>query len=372
MHTPRIYQKIKKKHSSLYAREEYGELQLKKFLKWRSSILILILILVITVILTTVIGPVQISPLIATKILISKLPVSGIIFTKTWSSIEETIILEIRLPRIILGILVGASLAVAGATMQGLFKNPMADPFIIGISSGAALSVSLIIISGIDLGLGMFTLPIGAFLGASLAAFLVYNIAKVDGRVPIATLLLSGIAIAAFLSALTSFVMYMAGESLHQIVFWLMGGLSGRGWNHVFMIFLPVIAGTAVLFLFARDLNLMLLGEEPAQHLGIEVEKIKKIILLLASLLTGVAVSVGGIIGFVGLIIPHIMRTLVGPDHRILLPASALVGGIFLVWTDTLARSIIAPTEIPVGIITTFFGAPFFLYLLRVKKSSFG
>ncbi|MFQ5888174.1 MAG: FecCD family ABC transporter permease, partial [Candidatus Hydrothermarchaeales archaeon] len=249
--------------------------------------------------------------------------------------------------------------------IQTLFKNPMADPFVVGISSGAALGASIAIIFGLG---GLFSLPLLAFFGAATAAFIVYNIAKTGSVVVVETLLLSGIAVAYFFSAITSFLLYSAGEALHQIIFWLMGGLWASSWTKI-AILLPVfLLSFGVLLLFSRDLNALLLGEEPAKHLGIDVEMIKRIILLAASLLAGVAVAFAGTIGFVGLIIPHITRLLVGPDHRILLPSSALVGAIFLVWSDTVARVLIAPAEIPVGVITAFFGAPFFIYLLRSKR----
>jgi len=342
---------------------------LKKIFHWKLIITYLTVILGLTVVLATTLGAARISPLVVLKILMAKLPLINNLVIPTWSIGEATIILQIRLPRIILGMLVGVALGVAGTAMQGLFKNPMADPYIMGISSGAALGAIFTIVFGLTI-FGMYTIPLIAFVGAAAAIFLVYNIASVRGKLPVSTLLLAGIAVTLFLSAIISFLMYTAGEQLHGIVFWLMGGLWGRNWNHVMMAFPFICFGSILIYIFARDLNVILLGEEPAQHLGIEVETLKKIIILSTSLITAAAVSVSGIIGFVGLVIPHIMRILVGPDHRILLPSSALVGGIFLIWADTLARTIIAPTEIPVGIITALFGAPFFIYLLRTRKRS--
>lgn len=330
---------------------------LRKRLQWKLILLALVIALGITIIAATAIGPVE----IPFAVVISTIAGLG----PTPSPVERTIVLDIRLPRIILGILVGAALGVAGTAMQGLFKNPMADPYIIGISSGAALGASIAIVTFSS---SFYALLLMAFVMATLTVFIVYSIASIGGKVPVATLLLAGIAVGTFMSALTSFIMYTSGENLHGIVFWLMGGLWGRSWIHVFIILPWVILGSAVIFIFARDLNAMLLGEESAQHLGIEVETVKKILIVSASLITAVAVAVSGIIGFVGLIIPHIMRLLVGSDHRILIPSSALVGGIFLVWADTISRTVISPTEIPVGIITALFGAPFFVYLLRRKK----
>lgn len=342
---------------------------LEKILHWRLIVTYLIVVLGLTIVITATLGPAHISPLVVLKMLASRLPLVDSLVATSWSVAEETIIFQIRLPRIVLGVLVGAALGVAGTAMQGLFKNPMADPYIIGISSGAALGATFAIVFGLGT-LGMYTIPLVAFIGATAAIFLVYNIASVGGKLPVGTLLLAGIAVSLFLSAITSFMMYISGEKLHGIIFWLMGGLWASSWDRVLISFPLIFVGTTIIYIFARDLNVMLLDEEPAQHLGVDVEGLKKIMMISTSLITASAVAVSGIIGFVGLIIPHTMRILVGPDHRILLPCSALVGGIFLVWADTLARTIIAPTEIPVGIITALFGAPFFIYLLRKRKRS--
>ncbi len=354
---------------------------IKKTLRWKSIIFALMMALVLTIIIIVSIGPVKIplpdvfnillnALLNEIYLLLGKMPlINGLIAPPQIlvNPTHESIILHIRLPRILLAVLVGAALAAAGTMMQGLFKNPMADPFIIGISSGAAAAVSATIVLGIVI-FGRYTIPIMAFLGATTAAFVVYNIARVGEKVPVETLLLSGIAVGAFLSAITSFMIFLAGEDLHHIIFWMMGGFWAANWEQVKLISPLICIGIVIIYFFAKDLNVMLLGEEPAQHLGISVESFKKIMLIFASLITAAAVSFSGLIGFVGLIIPHIVRILTGPDHRILLPASALVGAIFLAWADTLARTIMAPAELPVGIITALFGAPFFVYLLRTRK----
>jgi iron complex transport system permease protein len=311
------------------------------------------------------IGPASIRIDAIIQIILGRLPIIGAAFENASDGSSEVIIILLRLPRAIQGALVGASLATSGVVIQSLFKNPMADPFVVGISSGAALGASVAILLGFS-GLGF--LPLLAFFGATAAAFTVYNIAKTGQGVVVETLLLSGIAVAYFLSSITSFLLYSAGEALHQIVFWLMGGLWASSWTNIAILTPAFFISFAVLLLFSRDLNALLLGEEPAHHLGIDVEMIKRMILLTASLLAGVAVAFAGIIGFVGLIIPHISRILFGPDHRVLLPSSALIGAIFLVWSDTFARTVLAPAEVPVGIITAFFGAPFFLFLLRSKR----
>ena len=324
----------------------------------------LLIALVLMIVFVVTVGSVHIPPLTVAKIVLSKIPLTSNLVSESWPSIYEAIVIDVRLPRVLLGTVVGSALAVAGCAMQGMFRNPMASPYIVGVSSGAAFGAALAIV----LGGSMYILPLGAFLFATLTVFIVYNIARVRGRVPIETLLLAGIAIGCFFSALVSFMNYIAGEKLPTIVFWLMGGLWASNWDKVAIAFPLILLGIVGMFLFSRDLNIMLTGEEHALDLGIDVERVKRIILVFAALITAAAVSVCGIIGFVGLIIPHIMRILVGPDNRILLPSSCLVGAMFLIGTDTLARTVIQPTELPVGIITALFGAPFFLYLLRRRR----
>ena len=282
---------------------------------------------------------------------------------------QRDIFLQIRLPRVFLAALVGASLAVAGAAFQGLFRNPLADPYIIGVSSGAALGASLAVVTGLSLGLAGFSaVPLLAYAGGLATIILVYHVSRQGDAVPVLMLLLAGIAVSAFLSALVSLFIYFAGERLHQVVFWMMGGLGAAKWGYVRIMIPYFLVGFGVIYYFARELNALLLGEETASYLGIEVEKLKKIFLAAASLLVAAAVSTSGIIGFVGLVVPHMVRLVAGPDHRFLLPASALCGAILLIGADTLARTIIAPAELPVGIITAILGAPFFLYLLRRRR----
>ena len=318
-----------------------------------------------TMIFALAIGPTQISPLLILKIFISKL----INIHSDWPAYFESIIIEVRLPRILLGALVGAALGIAGCSMQGMFRNPMASPYVTGIASGAAFGASLIIILGIGTG---WIVP-SAFLFSVSCAFLVYFVARARGKVPVGTLLLVGIAISLFFSALVSFTQYVAGErEVRQIVFWLMGGLWASSWEKVVMSLPLILLGSIGISFFNRDLNILLSGEETALDLGVDVENVRKMVLVLAFLITATCVAFCGIIGFVGLIIPHMMRIIVGPDHRILLPSSFLAGAIFLIWTDTLACRIIAPTELPVGIITAILGVPFFLFLLRSRKKQIG
>lgn len=245
--------------------------------------------------------------------------------------------------------------------MQGIMKNPMADPFIVGTSSGAALGAAIAIILKLNhsvLGMGMVS--VFAFVGSLMATVIVYQMARIRGRVPVNTLLLAGIAIGQLFTALMSFLMVIFSKDVANIVYWTLGSFSSRGWNHVRMAAGPILLGSILIYVFSQDLNIMLLGEETAENTGVEVERVKVIILVLSALVTAFAVSVSGIIGFIGLIVPHIVRILIGPDHRVLLPVSGILGGSFLMLADTAARTLIAPTEIPVGIITALLGAPFF------------
>lgn len=341
----------------------------RKYLRWNLILIGLLITLFFTIVITVTIGAVgPIGAGIPERIPIRA--VWDILFGKSnlWPDTYKTIIVDIRGPRILLAALVGCALAVSGAAMQGVFKNPMADPFIVGLSSGAAAGASISILLGLSISIGMYSTPFLAFSGAALTIFGVYFIARSGGRVQLETLLLTGIAIGSFLTAITSFLMYMANTQFRFLFFWLLGGLYKASWSTIAVAFPLILLGTIIIQFFARDLNAMVLGEESAMHLGINTESVKKILLIFSSLIAGTAVAFSGIIGFVGLITPHIMRILVGPNHRVLLPASAFAGAIFMIWSDTIARTILSPTEIPVGIIAAFCGAPFFVYLLQKSK----
>ena len=317
-------------------------------------------------------GPVHIDALVVVRIWLHKMT-GGILMEKDWARIPETIVMDIRTPRVILSILVGQGLAVAGAAMQGLFRNPMAEPYVLGMSSGAAVGAALSIVLGVGKIFGTFSTPALAFTGATATIFVVYHIARTGNRVPTETLLLAGIAVGLFLTAVVSFLKITATmESLQNVVLWLMGSFATATWLDVKMATLPLLGGTAVLFCMARELDIFQFGEETAIHLGMNVETAKRVLLISSALVTGAAVAVSGIIGFVGLIIPHMVRMGLGGRHRILLPASALCGSIFLVCCDTLSRIIVEPAEIPIGIITAALGAPYFVYLLRRRKKAGG
>ena len=277
----------------------------------------------------------------------------------------EAIVMRVRLPRISLAATVGFALATAGTVMQGFFRNPMADPSIIGVSSGAAVGAVAAIVAPtvIPFGVGLRG---AAFIGAVVTAFVVYLVATDGGRTPVATLLLAGVAIQAFLGAVIAALQLYSGEGLRAVVHWLMGHLGNAGWGDVTITLLIVPVLFVILLAYARDLNVLLLGEAAAAGLGVEVERTKRLLLAVSAVMTAAAVAVSGVIGFVGLIVPHMLRLLVGPDHRVLLPAAALGGASFLVITDTIARA--GATEVPVGIVTAALGAPFFLYLLRSRE----
>jgi iron complex transport system permease protein len=337
----------------------------------------MVIILTVTLIFITIlslnIGFAQIPFFTVLKILAKRMPFLGnLVDSSNVSYVEETIIIQIRMPRILAAALVGAALAAAGVVYQGIFKNPMADPYVLGVSAGAAVGASLTIVLGIGFTLlGMSTVPVSAFVGSLIAIFVVYNISRVGSRVPVTTLLLSGIAVSIFLSAIVAVLQVIAGERLHIIVFWLMGGFSYVEWKDVWAVLPLICLGTVVIYFYTRDLNMLALGEETAQHLGVDVEKVKKLLLVFGSLITASAVSISGLIAFIGLMIPHITRIMIGPDHRILLPTSIIVGASFLVICDAVARVIVSPVELPVGVITALSGGPFFIYLLRKKKESY-
>lgn len=294
------------------------------------------------------------------------------IFNKSSVSNSTAIIIgEIRLPRIILSFLVGAGLAVAGTVFQAIIRNPMVDPYVIGISAGAGTGVMTALFFGIEFTiLNLNSVPAFAFLGAVLTVFIVYQLAKVGNKLPVLTFLLAGVAMSFILNSLMSFLMVLRTENLQQLVYWLMGSLAGASWLDIKMILPYFLSALFVIIFYLKDLNILLLGEESASHLGLNVERTKIILLGAASLITAAVVSVSGSIGFIGLVIPHIVRLIIGPDHRKLLPLTAIFGGGFLLIADTFARTILAPMELPVGIITALAGGPYFIYLLRNKSKN--
>ncbi len=323
------------------------------------------LLVLATALVSMSLGPVSIPIGHIAGILLSPFGADLSDFTRT----EQLVIEQIRIPRILVGGMVGMALGVAGATMQGLFRNPMADPGIIGVSAGGATGAVLAIALGINTAF-FLALPAFAFLGAMAAALLVYGIAAVGGRFSTATLLLAGVAISSFLGAVISSVIVLApnNESLREILFWLAGGLDSRSWEHVRIAAPLILGGVAVIMIMARDLNLLILGDDDARSLGVRVGTVRLMLLGASSLVTGAAVAVSGTIAFVGLVTPHVLRLIFGPDHRVLIPMSALGGAAFVIVADTLARTIFQPAEFRVGILTAFVGAPFFILLLIRNK----
>jgi iron complex transport system permease protein len=281
-------------------------------------------------------------------------------------------ILPLRLARTINGLVAGAGLSVAGVVFQALLRNPLAEPYVLGVSSGAGVGAALAIVLGIT-AVGLWTLPCMAFAGALATILLVYSLARTPaGTVPAPTLLLSGVIVSAVLGSLLMFVVSVApSEKLHSVVWWLLGSLQILEGRLLYVVAGIVLVGIGLIIVFARDLNLMALGEEPASHLGLNVERARLGFFLVASLITGATVAACGMIGFVGLIVPHTMRLILGPDHRRLVLASALAGAAFLVLADVAARTLLAPREIPIGVVTALLGGPFFLVLLRQKKSAY-
>lgn len=330
-------------------------------------ILILIIAALLTVMVATGMGPVSVSPETTARILLSKIPGIGRNIVPNWKPVEQNIVLVLRLPRVCLGLVVGASLAICGVTMQALVRNNLADPFILGVSSGAAAFATLGMLFGVFSFLGTYSLSISAFIGAAITIIFVYVLSRVRGRMNITQLLLSGVAVSMIMDGLTSVIKLGAPNALglHNAEFWMSGSLASAKWAYLKLPLIVLILCMAFLLLNYRGLNLLLLGDDNAGALGINVRLLQKELILVASLMAGVTIAVSGTIGFVGLMVPHFTRLLVGGDHRKVLPIAALLGGILVVWVDVAARLIIAPEELPVGILTAIIGGPIFIVLLK-------
>jgi len=280
----------------------------------------------------------------------------------------------VRFPRVLLGVLVGAGLSIAGTGIQAIVRNSLADPYILGVSSGASVGATLVILLGAFSVFGQYALSLAAFLGALLSVILVFTLAQVGNRISTTRLLLSGIALSMILTALTDFIVISApdDEKVHSALFWMMGSLVSANWETFPIIAVVVIASYIFLVSQSRSLNLLLMGEEAAVTLGLNINVFRKLLIVVVSLLTGVIVSASGSIGFVGLMIPHIVRLLVGSDHKKVLTISLFLGAIFMIWADVVARMLLAPEEIPIGVVTAIAGGPFFIWLLRRNAYSFG
>lgn len=335
-----------------------------------SLLVIMVAIFVATLFANVGMGAVEIPPAQALSIFLSHLGIdSGIHF----ESRTDSILWNIRLPRVVLGILVGGALGIAGAALQGVFRNPLAEPGVIGVSSGAAVGA----VAAIVLGFSIFstsTITAFAFLGGLLATSVVYLVARSRGQTEVTTLILAGIAVNATAGAFTGLLTFIADDDqLRSITFWMLGSIGGATWPVVSAVTPFLIVGIILLPFWARSLNLLNLGDREARHLGVSTERVHLSVIVLCALVTGAAVSVAGIIGFVGLVVPHVIRLIVGPDHRFLLPASILGGATALLLADLLARTVVVPAELPLGAVTSMVGGPFFLWLVhRTRKSWMG
>lgn len=327
------------------------------------------LLLAVSIVVSLSIGSAGISIRDVWGILLHQLPWLGLADNSVpYTPAEIAIVTQVRLSRILLAVLVGACLALAGTGFQGVLRNPLADPYTLGVSSGSSVGASFIILFGLQSAIGMWTIPLVAFATGTLTLLGVFWLSRNKGVIHIETLILSGVIIQSFLGAFVSFMVSVSEGVVNQILFWLMGSLAMRSWEHVYMLIPFLAVGFPLLLAYGQSLNLFVLGERHAAHLGIRVERTKLIVLISSTLLTAAAVSVSGVIGFVGLVVPHLIRLLVGPDYRLITPLSAIGGGIFILWADTLARMALTPKEIPLGVVTALLGAPFFAYLLHRRK----
>ena len=333
---------------------------------WRPLVVGAGVILVIAV-LSASQGSVRIPPLTVFEILVSKLPLIDI--TPSWPDTWDTILWQLRLPRIALAGLVGAALATAGATYQGLFRNPLADPYLLGAASGAGLAATVVLLTGVPVYIhGVTILPVAAFTGAVAAVATAYMIARQSDGVPLVTMILAGVAIASLTQAVTSLLMIRSDPDLRPVLGWVLGGFTSAQWKHSAYLLPYLIPSLILAMSYSRILNIFQLDDEQALQLGVNVERTKVLLIAAATLSTAAAVSFSGIIGFVGLVAPHAVRLIWGADYRFLLPMSAIVGAAFLILADLVARTVASPTELPVGIVTAFCGAPFLLYLLKKRR----
>jgi len=324
----------------------------------------LIIMTAVTVIISTAMGYIQISSWEIMQVIGAKL--RGVQVPSTIDQTIPFVVLEVRLPRILTAALVGGGLAMSGAIYQGILLNPLADPYTLGISSGAAFGAALALLASLTLP-GAYPVPVFAFIGAVATLFLVLNLSTFNGQMSANTLILSGVIVGAILSAGISFIKYLADEQVAVIIFWLMGSFASRSWHDVILVGLALVPGFLIAIYYGRDLNIMSLGNRSADALGVETARTRKILLITASLVTAICVSVSGIIGFVGLIVPHLVRFIVGPDNRKLIPVAILTGATLLLIADTVTRALL-PAEVPIGVLTALIGGPFFCLIFRRRQ----
>lgn len=334
----------------------------------------LVILLVLSTILAIFEGSVPIKPNLVCKVLANHISHSQV-FPKEWAKSLEQIIWEIRFPRVIMSFMVGAGLSLCGIMMQALTKNSLADPYVLGISSGASAGAVAVIMYGWFAWAGQFHIVVGASIGAFISIFIAMKVSSVDNRITSAQLVLAGIAVSTLFSAITNFMIYYkqtGSDKVKTAMYWMMGSLSGASWGTVGYVFIVFIICVMISMLLAGSFDVLMLGDDAATTLGVDLRRLKISIIVICTILTGAIVSVSGVIGFVGLVVPHITRSIVGPKHGRLIPASILFGGLFVILCDTITRVVVAPEEIPIGVLTALFGAPFFLFLIRKNKSKFG
>jgi iron complex transport system permease protein len=326
---------------------------------------VLAALLLVTIVVSTGMGYVKVTFFDVVRIVAAKLSgVQG--FTAHLDDLSQVVVVDVRLPRILAAVLVGGGLAVCGAVFQGILRNPLADPYTLGVSAGAAFGASVALLFNFTL-LGLWSVPAFAFGGAGATLIVVIYLTASSGDLSSGSLILSGIIVGAILSAGVSFIKYLADEQVGIIIFWLMGSFASKTWAEVGLIGTVAAVGMALFFFFSRDLNLLALGSRTAGSLGVSPRRISLVLLVTASLVSAVCVAVSGIIGFVGLLVPHMVRFVTGPDNRRLIPVSALAGGVLLLWADTVTRAVL-PQEIPIGVITALIGGPFFCYIFRKRQ----
>ncbi len=334
--------------------------------------LFIIVLIITTTVIATLLGSVNIKPNWVLKILVNN-TMKRQIFTPEWKPNTESIIWTLRMPRVFMALIVGAGLSLCGILMQALTKNSLADPYILGISSGASFGAVLVIMYGVFGFAGQYNIMIGASLGAIIAIIIAINVASISGKITATQLILAGIAVSALFGSFTNIMIYhtkTGSDKVRSALFWMIGSLSGATWSKTIYVAIIFAICSIVIFLMYKSLDALLLGDDNAITIGANLSKIKPLIIVVCTILTGAIVSVSGVIGFVGLIIPHITRGIVGPNHKRLVPASILIGGLFMIICDMISRTLVSPEELHIGIVTSVFGAPFFLYLVRKNKKT--
>ena len=330
------------------------------------------LFLAVSIVLAIHIGAVDLTPEWIYQILVNNI-LGREVFATEWPAYAQGIVWGMRMPKVLVAACVGAGLTLVGIMMQAMTKNSMADPYLLGISSGASAGATAAILLGTVPILGAISVQGGAFLGAILSSVLVFLLAGASGRVSSTKLVLSGVAISALFSAVSNLMIFMSNESkkVSSVLFWMSGSFASTTWQDILPVFISLVICAVALLAIHKALDALLLGEEMAITVGVDVPKLKLVIIILSALTTGVMVSVSGTIGFVGLVIPHISRSIIGTSHRRMIPFAALLGAILMIWADAIARVVVAPSELPIGVVTAFIGAPFFLILLRRSRYSF-